>query len=748
VFKLKNYLITGILLVSCLTVLLVLTPSHTASSAGCNILAISGVTASGSQTGNPPTNAIDTNLGTRWSNLGKGSSVTVDFGKERAICSANISWYLGDQRINDFVIAVSKDGQSFNTVFSGKSTGNTAQFENYDFPDTTGRYVKITVNGNTVNNWASISEIRVLGDLIADVPNDNMPPTISSTSPADGATNIPITTAVVAVFNEPMLTSSFTASTFFVKASGSSTNVAGPRWLDSSSGYKTAVFRSSSNLNPSTTYVATITTGVKDAAGNSLTKSKTWSFTTTGGSPNPNPSPNDCNKLSISKVSESGGTHSLGPKNAIDGNQDTRWSMKGAGSTITMDIGKKHVICNVDISWYRGTERISNFVISLSKDGKSFTSVFSGTSSGGTDGFERYNFPDASARYVKITVNGNTLNNWASINEIRVFGDPTTTTPPPPKQEICGDGIDNNGNGQIDEGCSPPPPPPKQEICGDGIDNNGNGQIDEGCSTPPPPPPGSDGVKEIYPTAPGGATWFFNPDNPIDGQFDPNGAQISKNSDGSWHLKPGTTRMLTFPKSDGMLSDSFRSNLPTYDYSQLAQIGYWYKPTDWKNTEVTGYFKVTSTNSGDGISLVTRSVRHSTSVHNGCGGSAYHNNIKFDGTFQYKKEMWHVNYDTLPPTKSGIGSIMNKWVGFKGIVYNLPNGNVKLESYVDKDANNNWQKVEELVDSGNWGNDMTHCGANKPGAQITWTSPMPIFKSNGVTYDFKKLSVREIVPPS
>ena len=101
--------------------------------------------------------------------------------------------------------------------------------------------------------------------------------------------------------------------------------------------------------------------------------------------------------------------------------------------------------------------------------------------------------------------------------------------------------------------------------------------------------------------------------------------------------------------------------------------------------------------------------------------------------------MWHVNYDILSPTKNGIGSIMNKWVGFKGIVYNLPDGNVKLESYVDKDANNHWEKVEELIDSGHWGNDMTHCNANTPGVQITWGSPMAIFKSTGVTYDFKKL---------
>lgn len=57
---------------------------------------------------------------------------------------------------------------------------------------------------------------------------------------------------------------------------------------------------------------------------------------------------------------------------------------------------------------------------------------FQGLGSGTTNGFERYEFPDTTARYVKITVNGNTLNDWASILEISVFGDPNITPTPTP----------------------------------------------------------------------------------------------------------------------------------------------------------------------------------------------------------------------------------------------------------------------------------------------------------------------------
>lgn len=60
--------------------------------------------------------------------------------------------------------------------------------------------------------------------------------------------------------------------------------------------------------------------------------------------------------------------------------------------------------------------------------------------------------------------------------------------------------MDNNYDGQIDEGCPAPesepapeppieepevtPSPPAEEICGDGIDNNQNNQTDEGCEAP------------------------------------------------------------------------------------------------------------------------------------------------------------------------------------------------------------------------------------------------------------------------
>ena len=109
-------------------------------------------------------------------------------------------------------------------------------------------------------------------------------------------------------------------------------------------------------------------------------------------------------------------------KTVLDNNLNTRWSNLGIGSWILMDLGSTDTICSVDIAWFSGNQRTSNFVIATSTDGSSFSTVFSGTSSGTTLNSEKYTFSFTDARYVRVTVNGNSQNNWASITELDVFG--------------------------------------------------------------------------------------------------------------------------------------------------------------------------------------------------------------------------------------------------------------------------------------------------------------------------------------
>jgi len=166
------------------------------------VLPVTSVTAS-SNDGNIPSNPFDNNLGTRWSDEGIGSFIRADLGWVKTVSSLDIAWYNGASRTNNFAIAVSADGTTFTTVFSGTST-KTSDFQTYDFADTNARYVRVTVNGNSQNNWASISEIRIHGISGPDTTS----PTVLSTNPTAGATRVSASSNVVATFSEAMNPSS------------------------------------------------------------------------------------------------------------------------------------------------------------------------------------------------------------------------------------------------------------------------------------------------------------------------------------------------------------------------------------------------------------------------------------------------------------------------------------------------------------------------------------------------------------
>ncbi|MDW0144430.1 MAG: discoidin domain-containing protein, partial [Nitrososphaeraceae archaeon] len=274
---------------------------------------ITSIAASGSSQNFPPNNVVDKNFNTLWSIYGKGSWIQLDLGSSKNICSVNIAWYKGDTRESNFVISTSTDGTIYKNVLSSKSSGNTLSFDKYVIPSTLARYVKIIVNGNTQNDYASITEVK-----------------LQTTS-----------------LTQPVQTQCSTATIDSVKASGSAT------------GYPSS-------------YV-------------------------------------------------------------IDNNLQTRWSNNGKGSWIQLDLGSSKNICSVNIAWFKGNERQSNFVISTSKDGTTFTKVLEKKSSGTTLNLEEYVLPNPNARYIKIIVNGNTQNDYASITEVKF----QTTSLTQPVQTQC-----------------------------------------------------------------------------------------------------------------------------------------------------------------------------------------------------------------------------------------------------------------------------------------------------------------------
>ena len=129
-----------------------------------------------------------------------------------------------------------------------------------------------------------------------------------------------------------------------------------------------------------------------------------------------------CTPLVISTVKASGNQADFPPQNVIDNNITTRWANHDPKSSITLDLGKEAELCSINISWYKGNERTTDFTISVSNDSNSFTDVLTHTSTGITPDFEGYNLPDIVSRYVRITVTGSTESGWVSISEIKIFG--------------------------------------------------------------------------------------------------------------------------------------------------------------------------------------------------------------------------------------------------------------------------------------------------------------------------------------
>jgi Concanavalin A-like lectin/glucanases superfamily/F5/8 type C domain/Bacterial Ig domain len=479
--------------------------------------------------------------------------------------------------------------------------------------------------------------------------------------------------------------------------------------------------------------------------------------------------------LPISGVTASGYQLGNPPSNAIDADPNTRWANDGVGSWISADLGLTQNICSVDIAWYNGNARQYHFVIATSTDGSTFTNVFNGDSSGTTVISEKYTISNINAKYVRVTVNGNTQNNWASIYDLKIFGSSLSGNSPPVAinqavttnkniaKAITLTASDPN-NDPLNYSIVTQPAhgtltgtapnlnynPDTDYVGADSFTFKANdGTVDSNTATVSitvdDPNKDQFGIIKLYPTKNNGEEWFINMDNPLsDSRFNPQNT-ITKNPDGSWKMKSTQVRMNVYT-STGYDSAA----IPTLDHSLIESKGYMLAPNDWRNFEMTQYVKVNTFPSDDNFSPYGRGGRHTGSgPPEGCEGSSMKGDVFFSGKVRFAKEQWHVSY-VFTSLKTATGSIEDKWVGIKFIVYNFVENNkvvVKTELWLDINNNGNFVKVDENVDRGGWGTEGTACGG-APDQIISWGGPITTFRWDTATdVDFKNLSVREIVPP-
>jgi PKD repeat protein len=254
--------------------------------------------------------------------------------------------------------------------------------------------------------------------------------------------------------------------------------------------------------------------------------------------------------------------------------------------------------------------------------------------------------------------------------------------------------------------------------------------VEESSTDEEPVPPiegGTDkwGIKELYPTASNGPTWYIREVN------DPTTDSLFY-----YGIYEGTTI-----KSIGTGVWQVDARSGTQEHGIRMHVD---SPTGkWKNTEMTGYFNI---HSGD--DQFTMIARHGPSYHDngGCEAYGYYALTAVDGQVFFKKKLYHFNngYTKRLASVNALGDIHDDWVGMKFVVYDLPNGDVKLELWIDKgDMTNKWQKETELIDKGNLavtgGDDCGRDATDKidSGTRVS-------FRADNSLFDFKKLSVREI----
>lgn len=180
-----------------------------------------------------------------------------------------------------------------------------------------------------------------------------------------------------------------------------------------------------------------------------------------GQQPPPPPPDQTIQELKITNVVTSGDDGNAGSNMLV--NDANRWSCKGTNCTATFDLGGVQQVGEIFLRFFKDAERTEKFELSLSDDGQNFLGKVTGEQQE-QGGVVLSITPFFNARYVRFTGQGNNLNDWNSIEYVKISGkklvEPEEPCPP-------GQHRDASGNCVPDE--PGPTPEPGDNIIEDGV---------------------------------------------------------------------------------------------------------------------------------------------------------------------------------------------------------------------------------------------------------------------------------------
>lgn len=355
-----------------------------------NLAAGRSTSASSQGGGFPASNAVDSNAGSYWES-GGGSFPhwwQVDLGASHPVNKLVVRLPAGwGARTQTITVQGSVDGSSFATIAGASAfafdpaTGNTVT---RTLTTTTARYVRLIISGNTGWPAAQLAQVEVYAG--STVPDN--PPTAPSGLTVTGKTSTSVSLAWTASTDDTGVTG------YQVRQGG---NVVAT---------VTGTTATVSGLSPSTAYTFTVV--ARDAAGNTSSASSAVTVTTDAAA--------NADLARGRSTSESSHVQSYGSGNVVDGDANSYWESANSAfpQWVQVDLGSSRTVGRVVLklppssAWASRTQTLS---VQGSADGGSFSTLVGSagrTFNPATGNQVTLTFSAALARYVRITVTGNT----------------------------------------------------------------------------------------------------------------------------------------------------------------------------------------------------------------------------------------------------------------------------------------------------------------------------------------------------